>query len=266
MSEFAVKHSIGFENNSDVYITKSFFAPLESNFGVIAATSSGVVHVSDSTHFEPLVRIQSGFPDISDVCAFGSSVWLTSENSKQILEFDCRSLRGKATQQNAVARFDAHDKVGACAVGGATSGDAVLICGCEGGNLQWFDRRSRHTVVLEDIHSEAVSQIQFVRGSNTAYSGGLDGLICEIDTSIGDEDALSATVDAEGGAVQHLALGGKQQNSLSCVSHNERFSLFRRATMTPLVTLSDPRKALENLAARSIDYTVASLYSSQIEK
>jgi WD40 repeat protein len=266
MTEFTLKHSIPFENNSDVYITKTLFAPQESNFGVVAATSSGVVHISDATHFEPLIRIQSGFPDISELCAFGSSVWVTSENSKQILEFDCRSLRGKATQHNATARFDAHDNVTACAVGGATGGDSTLMCGCENGNLQWFDRRSRRPVVLEDTHSEAVSQLLFARQSNVAYSGGLDGLVCEIDTSLGDEDALSATVDAEGGAVQHLAFGGKHENSLSCVSHNERFSLFRRSTMTPLVTLSDPRKALENLSARTIDYTVASRYSPRIEK
>jgi hypothetical protein len=97
-----------------------------------------------------------------------------------------------------------------------------LIVGGAEGNVQWFDRRSDATLVLEDTHGDAVTQLKFAtQGSaHVAYSGGLDGLVCEIDTSLPADDALTGTCN-DGTAVQQLLLCGARENAVAVVSHAE---------------------------------------------
>ncbi|KAH9609856.1 hypothetical protein KSS87_010783 [Heliosperma pusillum] len=186
---YALKNSIQ-TNFGDDYIFQ--ITPKEDWSSMAVSLSNNAVKLYSPETGQYLGECRGHTSTINEI-AFGDS----SANSSSLLhscssDGTIRIWDSRTFQQVSVLHAGPSQEVFSFSFGGANN---LLAGGCKAKVLLWDWRNKKQVACLEESHTEDVTQVRFIPGSqNKLLSASVDGLMCIFDTTgdINDDDHLES--------------------------------------------------------------------------
>ena len=137
---------------------------------------------------------------LQDVCSFGSAAAPTHADRINELCFSPADILYSASSDGTVRAWDAGAANAGPSIELSTGGNEVwsvdvdggwlLAAGTETAVMVWDVRRTATPVVQYEVHTESVTAVRFHPTSSGSHllTGSMDGLVCEIDCNVLEED------------------------------------------------------------------------------
>lgn len=245
------------------YITNSVLSAMNQLSTLAVSSSSHKIYLFDASTMRQTYSIKPHGNTINCIKSStqNDNIWYSGSSDRSIVCFDSRAANAVFTQKFPV-------EVMSLALGL----DDTLLAAAYGMNIDFYDIRNMSSLssstksinklgTYEDLHSDMITQIDFVPGHpSLLVTAAEDGLICIHDTSIADEDLMTVNTLSIDCPIRRFGFFGPQEGGLYCLSTVETLSLWHHSSSQRLLDLPQVRSQLQ------VDYLVDCCYDMSLDR
>ncbi|XP_074304622.1 WD repeat-containing protein GTS1 [Silene latifolia] len=259
---YALKNSIQ-TNFGDDYIFQ--ITPKDDWSAMAVSLSNNAVKLYSPATGQYLGECRGHTSTINEI-AFGDSSTDSSLLHSCSSDGTIRIWDSRTFQQVSVLHAGPSQEVFSFSFGGANN---LLAGGCKAKVLLWDWRNKKQVACLEESHTEDVTQVRFIPGSqNKLLSASVDGLMCTFDTTgdINDDDHLESVLNV-GTSIGKIGFFGQSNEKLWCLSHIETLSIWDWKEENIIADFQEARSMASNGWTRDdIDYFIDCHSSSEDDR